>query len=301
MQRRFAIIDVFTDKGAGGNPLAVVLDAEGLSERQMQIIAKGFGFSETTFVLKPADPANTARVRIFTPTYEMPFAGHPNVGTALVLAKRADRPLTSLVFEEIAGLVPITVSTAAGRPATAEVTAPQPFVRGANSDPGKIAAMLGISAAEVLVGSHRPTMASVGAPFLFAELDSRESLRQATPDRSKLVALLRMTETHGLYVYTKDGSDPDHDIHARMFSRDDTILEDPATGSAAVALVGLLATLSPMERIELTLRIGQGADMGRPSLLVARALKRAGKLVSAHVGGAGVEKKQGTFPLAGEL
>jgi trans-2,3-dihydro-3-hydroxyanthranilate isomerase len=300
MQRRFVVIDVFTDKGAGGNPLAVVLDAQGLSTPQMQTIAKGFNFSETTFVLPPIEPAHTAQVRIFTPTMELPFAGHPNIGTALVLAKRAGKPPVGMVFDEAVGPVAISISLSNFRPVAAELAAPQPFIRGINADPGKIASLLEIGPKDVLVGTHRPGMGSFGAPFLFAELSTRDALRIARPDPSRLIPLLRMTETLGLFVYTKDGANAEHDVHARMFFQADGIVEDPATGSAAIALAALLATVSPMGRAEVALRIAQGEDMGRPSLMVARALKRAGKLVSAHVGGAGVEKTQGMFPLVGE-
>src|SRR5208283_4356660 len=107
MQRRYITTDVFTDRAFGGNPLAVVLDAGGLSTAQMQAIAREFGYMETTFVLPPADPAHTAQVRIFTPGSELPFAGHPNVGTALVVARRATPPPSQVVFEEAAGLVPL--------------------------------------------------------------------------------------------------------------------------------------------------------------------------------------------------
>jgi trans-2,3-dihydro-3-hydroxyanthranilate isomerase len=300
MQRNFVTIDVFTDNGQGGNPLAVVLDAKGLSKRQMQTLATGFNFSETTFVLPPDDPAHTARVRIFTPVAEIPFAGHPNVGTALVLARRSSPAPMQMLFEEAAGLVPVAITLADFQPVAAEITAPEPFARGANADPGKLAAALGLDATDVLIGVHRPTMATVGAPFLIAELATRAALRDATPEPARLTGLLRNTSTMGLYLYTKDGAAPSHDFHARMFFPLEGIVEDPATGSAALALVALRAMLAPAENQKLSLRIGQGADMGRPSLLLARAVKREGRVISAHVGGAGVEIKRGAFPLAGE-
>jgi trans-2,3-dihydro-3-hydroxyanthranilate isomerase len=300
MRRRYATIDVFTDRAFGGNPLAVVLDAEGLSTGQMQAIAREFNYSETTFVLPPTDPANTARVRIFTPAEEIPFAGHPNVGTALVLARRAVAPPARLLFEEAAGLVPLDIAFQGGQPVAAELTAPRPFTRGANADPAKVAAALGREAGDVLVGAHRPTMGTTGLAFLFAELASREALRACAPDPPRVAGLLSATETVGIYVYTKDGADAARDIHARMFFPLGGIVEDPATGSAAVALASLLALLSPLDDLDLSPRVGQGEDMGRPSLLLTRAVKRAGKLVSAHVGGGGVEMMEGSFFLAGE-
>jgi trans-2,3-dihydro-3-hydroxyanthranilate isomerase len=216
MQRRYVTIDVFTDRAFGGNPLAVVLDAQGLSTAQMQSLAREFNYSETTFVLPSADPANTANVRIFTPTFEMPFAGHPNVGTALVLARRTPG-LSRVLFEESAGLVPLDITLAEGQPVAAELTAPRPFSRGANADPGKVAAALGLEAADILIGAHRPTMGTVGAPFLFCEIAGRDTLRACQPDHARLTALLKASETVGIFAYTKDGADAAHDIHARMF------------------------------------------------------------------------------------
>jgi trans-2,3-dihydro-3-hydroxyanthranilate isomerase len=299
MQRRYVTIDVFTDRAFGGNPLAVVLDAEGLSTAQMQAVAREFNYSETTFVLPPADPAHTAQVRIFTPAFEMPFAGHPNVGTALVLSRRAPGR-SRLLFEEVAGLVPLDITLAHGQPVAAELTAPRPFTRGANADPGKVAAALALDTTDILIGTHRPTMGTVGAAFLFCEIAGRDTLRACQPDHARLTALLAATETVGIFAYTKDGADSANDIHARMFFPAGGIIEDPATGSAAVALVALLASLAPQDTLDLALRVGQGEDMGRPSLLLTRALKRGGKLVSAHVGGGGMEIMQGTFVLAGE-
>jgi trans-2,3-dihydro-3-hydroxyanthranilate isomerase len=297
MQRSYVTIDVFTDRAFGGNPLAVVLDADGLSTAQMQSVAREFNYSETTFILPPADPANTAHVRIFTPAHEMPFAGHPNVGTALVLARRASG-LSRVLFEEAAGLVPLEIGYAGGQPVAAELTAPRPFSRGANADPGKVAAALGLDAAEILTGTHRPTMGSVGAAFLFCEIAARDSLRACRPDHARLTGLLAASESVGIFAYTKDGADSAHDIHARMFFPLGAIVEDPATGSAAVALTALLAALAPQDDFDLTLRVGQGEDMGRPSLLLTRAVKRGGKVLSAHVGGGGVEIMQGTFIMA---
>jgi trans-2,3-dihydro-3-hydroxyanthranilate isomerase len=298
MQRRYVTIDVFTDRAFGGNPLAVVLNAAGLGTAQMQAIAREFGYSETTFVLPPDDPAHTARVRIFTPGSELPFAGHPNVGTALVLARRAPSPPTRVVFEEAAGLVALEIEQAGGQPVTAELTAPQPFARGPDADPAEVAAALGLAPPQVATARHVPTVGSVGLPFLFAELASRPALQQAQPDSARLPALLPATGAAGVFVYTSDGADIGRDLHARMFAPG--IGEDPATGSAAVALAALHAALAPAADLDLVLRIAQGEDMGRPSLLAARAVKRGGSVASAHVGGQGVEIMQGTFELAGE-
>src|SRR6185312_3629826 len=173
MQRRYATTDVFTDRTFGGNPLSVVLDAEGLSAAQMQAIAGEFNYSETTFVLPPDDPAHTARVRIFTPRTEVPFAGHPNVGTAFVLSRQsafktqADSGI--FVFEEAAGLVPLTLLREGGTVVGAELRAPQTLSRGS------------VVSREIAAHVHAPQVVSVGLPFLAVELRSREALQRSRP------------------------------------------------------------------------------------------------------------------------
>ena len=154
MQRRYITVDVFTDRAFGGNPLAVVLDAGGLSTEQMQAIATEFNYSETTFVLPPADKANDANVRIFTVRSELPFAGHPNVGTAFVLATHAATAPARLKFEEKAGLVPVEILTAQGRVVGAEFAAPQPLTKGATVDAKEVAAILSLSASDITIDRH---------------------------------------------------------------------------------------------------------------------------------------------------
>jgi trans-2,3-dihydro-3-hydroxyanthranilate isomerase len=298
MQRRYVTIDVFTDRAFGGNPLAVVLDAMGLSTAQMQAVAQEFNYSETTFVLPPRDPAHTAQVRIFTPGAEIPFAGHPNIGTALVLARRAASPPTRVVFEEAAGLVPLEIAMHGGGPVSAELTAPRPFERGGDVEVAALAAAVGLQPAQIVTTRHNPTVGSVGLPFLFAELASRTALRAARPDIARLGMLLPAAGAAGVFLYTPDELDAEADEQARMFSPLDGIGEDPATGSAAVALVALHVSLAPAPDLELSLQIAQGVDMGRPSLLAARAVKRGGAVASAHVGGQGVEMMQGSFFLS---
>lgn len=300
MQRRYVTIDVFTDRAFGGNPLAVVLDAGGLSTARMQAIAREFNYSETTFVLPPANPAHTAQVRIFTPTFELPFAGHPNVGTALVLAARATPAPSRLVFEEAAGLVAMEIALADGRPVAAELTAPKPFAQGGTAPAAAVAAALGLPVSAMRADAHPPTVGSVGAAFLFAELASRAALAEMRPSIEMLQPLLAGLGAVGAFAYTRDGADAQRDAHARMFFPGNGLLEDPATGSAAVALVAFLATLAPAGDLDLALRIGQGDDCGRPSLLRTRAVKRGGAVVAAHVGGQGVEMMRGTFALAGD-
>jgi len=303
MQRRYITVDVFTDRAFGGNPLAVVLDAGGLSTAQMQAIALEFNYSETTFVLPPQNPVNDARVRIFTVRYEIPFAGHPNVGTAFVLAALAAKPLARLLFEEEAGLVPVEIVTEQGRVVGAELTAPQPLKRLSQISVEQAAACLSLSASEVKADRHPPHVISVVLPFLAVELASREALRRVRPDAAAFAKTFPCDDSDAVYFYTRDvpaGEKP-CDLQARMFHPGASSLsEDPATGSATAAAAALLADLDPLRDGESKLRIGQGVDMGRPSLLLTRVRKQDGAVVSAHVGGSCVQMMEGTFRLAGE-
>jgi trans-2,3-dihydro-3-hydroxyanthranilate isomerase len=303
MQRRYITVDVFTDRAFGGNPLAVVLDAQGLSTAQMQAIATEFNYSETTFVLPPQDPAHDAQVRIFTVRHELPFAGHPNVGTAFVLATQAATPPARLLFEEKAGLVPVEILTEKGRVVAAELTAPQALKRLTKLGGEQAAACLSLSASDVKTDRHPPQIASVGLPFLMVELASRDALRRAKPDAAAFAKTLPIDGNDAIYFYTREvpASEMPLDLQARMLHPGASgLCEDPATGSATAAAAALLADLATQRDGEFKLRIGQGVDMGRPSLLLTRVRKENGAAVSAHVGGACVEMMEGTFRLAGE-
>jgi trans-2,3-dihydro-3-hydroxyanthranilate isomerase len=306
MQRRYITVDVFTDRAFGGNPLAVVLDAGGLSTAQMQAIAVEFNYSETTFVLPPRDPANDAQVRIFTVTAELPFAGHPNVGTAFVLATQAAKPPARLKFEEAAGLVPVEILTEGGRVVNAELTAPQRLSKLTQFSSGQAATCGSLTALDIRTDRHPPLIVSVGMPFLVAELNSRDALRRARPDAAAFARVLPCDGAFAVYFYTRDVPEAEMpcDLQARMFHPGASGLsEDPATGSATVAAAALLADLADLsgERDgEFSLRVAQGVDMGRPSLLLTRVRKANGAVVSAHVGGGCVQMMEGTFRLAGE-
>jgi trans-2,3-dihydro-3-hydroxyanthranilate isomerase len=300
MRRRYVTVDVFTDRPFGGNPLAVVLDAEGLSTAQMQAIAREFNYSETTFVLPPRDAAHDAEVRIFTVNSEIPFAGHPNVGTAYVLATRAKSPPARLLFEEKAGLVPVEILGEGGKVLSAELTAPQPLKRSTEFLAEQAAACLSLSAADVRTDRHAPHVISVGLPFLAVELASREALRKAKPNADAFAKTFPVDGSDAVYFYTRDVPEGEKpcDVQARMFHPGASGLsEDPATGSATAAAAALLAELDGRADGELKLRIGQGVDMGRPSLLLTRVVKRGGKVMSAHVGGGCAPMMEGTFEL----
>ena len=300
MQRRYATADVFTTEPMGGNPVAVVLDAEGLTTAQMQALAAEFNYVETTFVLPPADVAHTAHVRIFTPDREIPFAGHPNIGTAFLLARErvaeGAAPPERFVFKEAAGLVAIDLLHEGGAVVGADLLSPQPLTRHAEADVARAAACLGLGSEAVRTDAHRPVVVSVGLPFLVVELVSREALRRARPDRGAYDALLPLDGARSVYAYARasDAGEAvaDVDLHSRMFTG--RMVEDPATGSATAALAALLADA---RGATVQLRVRQGEDMGRPSTLVTRTI-RDGAHVRAHVGGRCAAMFAGTFDLA---
>jgi trans-2,3-dihydro-3-hydroxyanthranilate isomerase len=302
MQRRYITVDVFTDRAFGGNPLAVVLDAGGLSTAQMQSIASEFNYSETTFVLPPQDSTHDAQVRIFTVNYEIPFAGHPNVGTAFVLATQAPNAPARLKFEEKADLVPVEILTDEGRVVGAELTAPQALKKLTPFSAEQAAACISLTATDIRTDRHPPQIVSVGLPVLVVELTSREALRRAKPDAAAFAKTFPCDGSDAVYFYTRDVPPAEAcDLQARMFHPGSSGLsEDPATGSATVAAAALLADLASERDGELKLRIGQGVDMNRASLLLTRVVKQNGAIVSAHVGGACVQMMEGTFRLAGE-
>jgi trans-2,3-dihydro-3-hydroxyanthranilate isomerase len=297
MHRRFVTTDVFTDRPFGGNPLAVVLDAEGLSTAQMQAITREFNYSEATFVLPPRDAANTAWVRIFTPGGEVPFAGHPNVGTAVVLAQemaaRGEVVPERFVFEEAAGLVPVRLLWHDGRVVGAELTAPERLSIRASASIDDVAACLSLKPDELDGVTHPPQVVSVGLAFLVVEVCSRDALRRAKPNHAAHERVLPPIGVDGVFAYVR--GERAGELHARMFSPLDGMNEDPATGSATAATIALLAQLRPEADGEFDWRVAQGVDMGRPSLLLGRTEKRAGQVVSVHVAGNAVTMMRGVL------
>ena len=299
MQRRYVTVDVFTDRVFGGNPLAVVLDAQGLNTAQMQAIATEFNYAETTFVLPPRAPDHSAHVRIFTPRTEVPFAGHPNVGTAVVFAREREGkgapPLDCLVFEEAAGLVRIRLIRERNAIVGAEFTAPESLTAGPHVGAADIAECLSLTAADISLASHPPQVLSVGLPFLVAEIATRDALRRAKPNALTHERVLPPIGTDAIYCYCP-GAAP-QELHARMFSPLDGIVEDPATGSAAAATIAFLATLLPKHDLEMSWRIHQGVEMGRSSLLKGRTEKRNGAVTAGHIGGFAVQVMIGLLDL----
>ena len=278
----FTIVDVFVDAGAGGNPLAVVFGGENLSSQDMQCIAREFNFSETTFVLPTTRQDADYRVRIFTPTKEVPFAGHPNLGTAFALLHRDDIGAPGeLRFEELAGLVPVTFNVATGNDVELELRAPEPLTVGSVVSVQDIANALSLSPDDIDVQTHAPCEASVGLPFLMCELASEEALERVSVDVQALRTLEHGGVTADIHCYHRhtDGS-----IEARMFAPLDGVPEDPATGSANAALAALLTQHAAHDgAFEFNIR--QGFVMGRPSRLRARTERRDGQVSKVFIGG----------------
>jgi trans-2,3-dihydro-3-hydroxyanthranilate isomerase len=291
----FVTVDVFTDRRFGGNPLAVFPDASGLSDGEMQSLAAEFNLSETTFVVPPENPANTARVRIFNRTSEMPFAGHPNVGTGWVLAGLGRDHDGMLRFEEIAGLVEVKVEREAKQTRAVTIAAPQPLTLGAEMPVDLLAACIGLSHGDIVATAHRPVVASVGNSFCIVEV-AADALSRAVPDIGRFREAAKSFTALGpnrlpLYLYARDGVDR---LRARMFSPLSGTTEDPATGSAATPLAALLLSLGGDS--ERRYQIRQGVEMGRPSLLLCTA-RRGADGIRASVGGGCVPVLKGEVSL----
>ena len=297
----FVTVDVFTDQRFGGNPLAVFPDARGLTDEQMQLLAGEFNLSETTFVLPPDNPQHHARVRIFTPRAELPFAGHPNVGTGYVLAARDANPPEHYVFEELAGLVRAHIQRdAAGHVAGVRISAPRSLSIDISIPDDVIAGCIGLSVEEIATNAHTPLVASVGTPFVIAELASVETLSRASPDigafRKAAERFKEIATRFSLLLYARIDGDATR-LRTRMFAPLAGIMEDPATGSANAALAALLTSLAPGEDVDLTYEIEQGIEMGRPSRIIATARKTPEGPVLATVAGNCVPMLRGTVDL----
>ena len=293
MRYRYYICDVFTDTRFGGNQLAVLPDAGGLSDRQMQQIAREFNFAESTFVLPP-EAGHTRKVRIFTPAIEMPFAGHPNVGTAFALATAGEfgpiEDAITVTFEEKAGLVPVSIHKRESG-IWCELSAPQRLSLGKTVSVEKVAAAVSLAPEDIVTRTHPPQVASVGLPFLMAELKDRAALERARVNMNGIDAIAAEGVMPDIHLYTLSGDE--FDIRARMFAPLDGVPEDPATGSANCALAGLLTHHRSERDGSFQWRIAQGVEMGRPSVLEARTEKRDGEVVGAWIGGASVLVSEG--------
>lgn len=305
---RFVTADVFTSARFSGNQLAVVFGAEGLPTETLQAITREFNYAESAFVFAPEHPSHTRRVRIFTPESEVPFAGHPTIGTAHVLVASGEIPVTgdeaTLVLEEHVGPVPVRVLMAHGVPVHAQLTTAQlPEERQEVTDRAALAELLSLSPEDLLDGAHAPTGVSCGLPFQIIPLASVEAVQRARLRMDAweahlqgkwaawpmVFAMSRGTEESALASHVRGC-----DIRARVFVPGSTVPEDPATGSANACLAGYLAARTPRDGL-LRWEVAQGIEMGRPSRLSIEVLKVHGAIEAVRVGGASVLISEGTM------
>jgi trans-2,3-dihydro-3-hydroxyanthranilate isomerase len=273
----YAIYDVFTGTALAGNPLAVVFDADDYSGEKMQAIAREFNLSETVFVLKPENPAHTARLRIFTPSRELPFAGHPTVGAAVALADRrlgTDVPANGIdlvkMLEEEIGQVRCAVRIGAGQPGFAEFDLPKLSRNlGADIEAADVGMALGLDPHEIGFENHKISLWSAGVPFVLVPVHDQAAVGKAECNAADWdrVAPMGDGQLASAYVYCRGGTHHQASFHARMFAPGEGIGEDPATGSAAAALSGAIHHFDGLREGNHALVIEQGVEMGRPSLI----------------------------------
>ncbi|MBM4185534.1 MAG: PhzF family phenazine biosynthesis protein [Gemmatimonadetes bacterium] len=301
MRLPYHTLDVFTREAFGGNQLGVFPDTAHLPTALMQHIAGEMNLSETVFLGPPERAGATARVRIFTPKVEIPFAGHPTVGTALFLAARLQpsaivRDHARLVLDENIGLVPVDVRFEGGRPVFAQLTTAQlPEHRPSPHSATELAAMIGVEAADVCPEGFPAQLVSCGLPYYIVPVRSLDAVRRARLDSGVWGRLLEGTWAHHVYVICMDAEGAEADVHVRMFAPGSGVPEDPATGSAAAALGGYLAALDGRHTGTLKWVAEQGIEMGRPSLLHIEADRTGGTTTAIRVGGHAVAVSEGVM------
>lgn len=304
MTRQFYTLDVFTAEALAGNPLAVVLDAQGLDDRRMQAIAREFNLSETVFVAPPAAPGHRASLRIFTPGREIPFAGHPTVGTAVllgVLDRDGKTGALDLVLEETVGLVPCTIEIHGPDRGHATFTLPRlPERLGSLPDKATLARGLGLTEADIGFSRHQPAIYSAGTPFHFVPLRSRDAVTRAQPQGEAFARAFAGSQPDGFanaFVYCPEPLSVKHAFHARMFAPAVGVPEDPATGSAAAAFAGLFMDFERPSDGQHRFVIEQGDAMGRPSRITVTLEVEGGVLRQARIGGEAVIVSDGRLRL----
>ena len=299
MSRKFYTLDVFTNVALAGNPLAVVLDSDGLDQARMQAIAREFNLAETVFVMEPRNPVNTARVRIFTPGRELPFAGHPTIGSAVLLAHLRAPDLLAredlrLVIEEEVGDVVCVARHRKGQAMAAYFTLPRlPEAIGEAPANEALAADLGLAVADIGFGAHQPTMYGAGTSNLFVPIASLDAMARARPN-------LRLWGENGgaaVYLYTNEVVNQESNWHARMFASGWGVVEDPATGSAAAAFAGVVMQFERPGDGDHMFVIEQGLEMGRPSFISLGIEVENGALRAATIGGSAVIVSNGAIDL----
>lgn len=303
MRRKYYLLDVFTDRALAGNPLAVVVDCAGLDAATMQRIAAEFNLSETIFLFEPHDPVNTTRLRIFAPRAELPFAGHPTIGAAILVGELRARELlraqdVGVVLEENIGPISCVVRHRSGKGRQAHFTLPKlPARVGLPQSQDRLAATLGLAPADIGFDRHVPSIYSAGTPFTFVPVANLAALVRARPRADLFEATFTPVETANAYLYTRETIDAGHDFHARMFAPTLGIAEDPATGAAAAAFAGVLIAFEKVPDGNHALTIEQGYEIDRPSLIILGLDVERGVLVEASVGGSAVILAEGFLDL----
>ncbi len=301
MPHRFFTLDVFTRQALAGNPLAVVLDAEGLDTRGMQAVAAEFNLSETVFVFPPESDRHRAALRIFTPGRELPFAGHPTVGTAVLLALQdGGGPTGSVAFglEEKVGVVSCGVTIEGAGRGYARFRVPRlPEIWGEGRESAEVAWALGLDPSEIGFGRHVPSRHSAGVPYDYVPVASLDVISRARASAERFEKVFTDTEHPGVYVYTQQTTHAGHHFHARMFAPSFGIAEDPATGSAAAGFAGVLMQFEPLGDGEHGFVIEQGYEIRRPSEIELQITIREGALASAEIGGGAVVVSEGELRL----
>jgi trans-2,3-dihydro-3-hydroxyanthranilate isomerase len=297
---RYLTADVFTDQPFGGNQLAVFPDATGIPEHRLQDVAREFNFSETTFVYPPSDRAHTRRVRIFTPGTELPFAGHPTVGTAHVLADIGAIVLsgdeTRIVLEELVGPVPVAIRAENGRPTYCALAVAKLPEEGPPAPPREaLARALSLETSDLLDGDWEPRGWTCGVPYLFVPVRDRAAVARSRINGEAWERALGGTWAPEILIFAREGERAGSDLHGRMYAPGFGISEDPATGSAAAAMAGYLAKRDPRRDGTLRWRLEQGFEMKRPSILDIEADVRRGEITGVRVGGATVLVSEGTM------
>jgi len=301
MPRRFVTLDVFTADALAGNPLAVVLDAEGLDGDRMQAIAREFNLSETVFVRPSGDPRQRADIRIFTPGRELPFAGHPTVGTAVLLAllDRDHEPgAVAFGLKEQIGIVPCAVEVEGEGRGYARFRLPRlPEFWGEGREPARCAWALGLDPLEIGFERHVPSRHTGGVPYDLVPVASLEALARAKPQGEAFQTVFGEGDHPAAYVYARRLASGTRRFRARMFAPGLGIAEDPATGSAVAAFAGALMQCEPLGEGTHDIVVEQGFEMGRPSEIDLQMTIEHGALVGAEIGGRGVLVSRGEILL----
>ncbi|MCU0635196.1 MAG: PhzF family phenazine biosynthesis protein [Gemmatimonadaceae bacterium] len=293
----FVTLDVFTDTPLSGNQLAVVLDARGLSDAEMLAVTREFNYSESTFLLAPETPDTDARVRIFTPGGEVPFAGHPTLGTAIAIARARALAAGRLVLGETVGPVPVEVHGVTARGGSGRFSVAQlPDERDAPS-PAAMAEVLSLGAADVLDGDYAPRSVSCGLPWLLVPLATVDAVSRVRIDHAAWARHCAGRWASEPFVFAMTPTGSAVDVQARAFCPGLSVPEDPATGSANAALAGFLAARTPRATGTLSWTVAQGVEMQRPSRLVIEADKATGVITAVRVGGDAVVVAEGTLTL----